>query len=405
MRTQQKTKPEWKEIGLGEILEFIRNGLNISQFEEGNYPITRIETIWHSKIDTKRVKYCNPSDEQINNYSLKEGDILFSHINSPTHIGKTGIYEGIPKIIIHGINLLLLRPKRTLVYPKYLDYFLKTKNIRKFFEIRCKKAVNQASLNQKAITSIKIPLPFLDGKPDLETQKQIVAVLEKAESLKQKQKRVLELYDEYLKSVFWEMFLKDKENWEEKSLGEVAKLSMGGTPSTIVESYWKDGTINWMKSGDIKGDFIFEIPNKITEEGFKNSNATIYPIGTVVIALNGQGKTRGTTSILKVETTSNQSVVGIMVDKEKIISEYLHFNLKLRYNELRNLTGDDARTGLNLTILRNLKVPLPPLPIQQTFANIVEKVEKLKEKQKKSLEDSEELFNALMQRAFRGELS
>ena len=280
--------------------------------------------------------------------------------------------------------------------PKYLFYYLRT--------IR-KKILNesyggaQSHISQGYVKNLDVPLP------DLETQKQIVAVLEKAEALKQKQKRQLELYNEYLKSIFWEMFLKEKGKWEEKSLNEIANLSMGGTPSTNVESYWKNGNINWMKSGDIKGDFILEIPNRITQGGFKNSNTTIYPVGTVVIALNGQGKTRGTTAILKIETTSNQSVVGIMIDKEKIVSEYLHFNLKLRYEELRNLTGDDARTGLNLTILRNLKIPLPPLPLQKKFADIVEKVEKLKEKQKKSLEDSEELFNVLMQKAFRGELS
>ena len=171
--------------------------------------------------------------------------------------------------------------------PKYLFYYLRT--------IR-KKILNesyggaQSHISQGYVKNLDVPLP------DLETQKQIVAVLEKAEALKQKQKRQLELYNEYLKSIFWEMFLKEKGKWEEKSLNEIANLSMGGTPSTNVESYWKNGNINWMKSGDIKGDFILEIPNRITQGGFKNSNTTIYPVGTVVIALNGQGKTRGTTA-------------------------------------------------------------------------------------------------------------
>ena len=210
------------------------------------------------------------------------------------------------------------------------------------------------------------------------------------------------MLDEYLKSVFNEMFLKEK--FEKVTLNEIGKLSMGGTPSTSIKDYWENGNINWMKSGDIKGDFINFVPNKITQKGFDKSNTTLYPKNTVVIALNGQGKTRGTTAILKIETTSNQSVVGIMINNKRILSEYLHYNLKLRYNELRNLTGDDERSGLNLSILRSLKIPIPPLPLQQKFAKIVEQVEEMKENVKKTKQNSEELFNSLMSKAFIGEL-
>jgi restriction endonuclease S subunit len=179
---------------------------------------------------------------------------------------------------------------------------------------------------------------------------------------------------------------------------------MGGTPSTTINEYWENGTIPWMKSGDIKGDFINFVPNKITELGFKKSNTTVYPKGTVVIALNGQGKTRGTTAILNMETTSNQSVVGIIIDNKKILSEYLHYNLKLRYNELRKLTGDDERSGLNLSILRSLRISLPPLSLQQKFAKVVKQIENMKENVKKTKQSSDELFNSLTQKAFRGEL-
>mgnify|MGYP001612073811 CR=1 FL=1 len=86
------------------------------------------------------------------------------------------------------------------------------------------------------------------------------------------------------------------------------------------------------------------------------------------------------------------------------MSEYLHFNLKFRYNELRNLTGDDARTGLNLTILRRITLPLPPLPLQQKFASIVEQIEKMKDKINQTKQNSEELFNSLVSKGFRGEL-
>ena len=259
------------------------------------------------------------------------------------------------------------------------------------------------AITSKQLANIKIPIPFSNGKPDIKEQKIIVKILEKVEKQKERIKNAEDLLYEYLKGIFNEMFLKDNK-FEKVTLNEIGNLSMGGTPSTTINEYWENGTIPWMKSGDIKGDFINFVPNKITELGFKKSNTSLYPKGTVVIALNGQGKTRGTTAILNIETTSNQSVVGIMINNKKILSEYLHYNLKLRYNELRKLTGDDARSGLNLSILRSLRISLPPLPLQQKFAKIVEQVEKMKVNIKKTKQSSEELFNSLTQKAFRGEL-
>jgi type I restriction enzyme S subunit len=99
----------------------------------------------------------------------------------------------------------------------------------------------------------------------------------------------------------------------------------------------------------------------------------MYKTGDVVIALNGQGKTRATTGILKVDTSSNQSVANISPSKE-LTSEYLHFNLKYRYGQLRSLTGDKSRSGLNLKLLRNLDIICPPIDIQKIFSSIVSRI-------------------------------
>jgi len=110
----------------------------------------------------------------------------------------------------------------------------------------------------------------------------------------------------------------------------------------------------------------------------------LYSIGDVVIALNGQGKTRATTGILRVETTSNQSVASISPKPDDLLSEYLHFDLKFRYQELRDMTGDKQRSGLNLTLLRGLNIPLPPIELQQEFSVFVKQVDVMKKKQESS---------------------
>ena len=168
-----KIPKEWEVIKLRDILLLLRNGLTLRQRKEGNdYPVTRIETISEEKIDPSKLGYViGLSEKDIEEYRLIEGDILFSHINSLEHIGKTAIYEGVPGFLLHGMNLLLLRPDKNKVHPKFLLYLLRLFRTRKIFLIMAKKAVNQASINQTELGNLKIFLP------SLEEQQKIASIL------------------------------------------------------------------------------------------------------------------------------------------------------------------------------------------------------------------------------------
>ena len=151
------------ETGLGDVLLASGNGMNTPQDDTGEgVPVTRIETIWNGTIDASRVKWSTPDPEKAERHFLKPGDILFSHINSPDHIAKSAIYEGEPSPLLHGINLLRLQPNRESVDPHWILYLLKSKTVRDLFCVRCKKAVNQASLNQKNLKELNFELPKID---------------------------------------------------------------------------------------------------------------------------------------------------------------------------------------------------------------------------------------------------
>jgi type I restriction enzyme S subunit len=152
----------WPTTTLGDVLIAIRNGANAEQREEpGGWPITRIETISDGTINPERVRWIEPDESLLENFQLEPGDILFSHINSVEHIGKTALYAGTPTPLIHGINLLRLRPRAESVDPVWLLHLLKNDFVRTHFRTRCKKAVNQASLNQPDIKSVQTFLPPL----------------------------------------------------------------------------------------------------------------------------------------------------------------------------------------------------------------------------------------------------
>lgn len=156
-------------------------------------------------------------------------------------------------------------------------------------------------------------------------------------------------------------------------IGEVANLSTGGTPSSKRPEYYEGGTIKWLVSGDIHKGEIYDCNGRITELGLQESNAKILPLNSVLIALNGQGKTRGTVALLKTEATCNQSIVAIdPKDDNQLLSEYLFAVLKSMYSEIRNLTGDSHRSGLNMPLIRQIKIPLPPIEIQKEIAKEIE---------------------------------
>lgn len=131
-----------------------------------------------------------------------------------------------------------------------------------------------------------------------------------------------------------------------------------------------------MSSGEIHNKQIYDTEKKITHKALENSNAEILPINSIMIALNGQGKTRGTVAILKTEVSCNQSLACIIPDNNLVDYEYLYYNLQNRYLEIRNITGQKGREGLNLKIIRNIEVPIP-------YSENVEK--SLKEQKKVSL--------------------
>ena len=158
--------------------------------------------------------------------------------------------------------------------------------------------------------------------------------------------------------------------WEVKKIGEITRTTAGGTPSTLIDSYW-GGEIKWMSSGELHLKRVYDVEGRITEEGLKNSSTSIIPPKCVLIGLAGQGKTRGTVAMNMVELCTNQSIAAIL-PSSAFIPEYLYFNFDSRYDELRSIsTGDGGRGGLNLTLINKMVVPLPPLPEQTAIAEIL----------------------------------
>jgi type I restriction enzyme S subunit len=145
--------------------------------------------------------------------------------------------------------------------------------------------------------------------------------------------------------------------WKLCSLKWIAQRFAGGTPDKSIEEYWEDGTIPWLASGEVNQRLITIPTTLITDSAYKNSSAKWIPTGALVMALAGQGKTRGTVAQLAIGSTCNQSMAAIV--PTGVNARFLYWWLDSNYNNLRGLSGDDVRDGLNLEVLGNVECPLP----------------------------------------------
>lgn len=167
--------------------------------------------------------------------------------------------------------------------------------------------------------------------------------------------------------------------WPTVSLGEICTFKTGGTPTSTVAEYYEGGTVPWLVSGDIHGFEIWDCEKRITPKAVENSNARVLPKDSVLIALNGQGKTRGTVALLRMEgATCNQSLVAITpTAPPRVISEFIFWTMRSMYADIRALTGDTERSGLNIPILKSIQIPLPPLEVQQEIVAEIEGYQKV----------------------------
>ena len=211
---------------------------------------------------------------------------------------------------------------------------------------------------------------FVIPNPPLDIQQNIVEECEAVDKEYQEAEKQVEECKEKISSIM------ENVQGEQKKLGDIYKISSGGTPSRKEPSYWMNGTIPWLTTTEVTNELITTTKEYITEEGLKNSSTKIYPKESLVIAMYGQGATRGRTAKLGIETTTNQACAVLYEKLSDFNTDYIWFYLKSQYERLRSISHGSAQPNLTAGDIFNFSVSLPPLAEQQ---KIVEQIAALEE--------------------------
>ncbi len=180
--------------------------------------------------------------------------------------------------------------------------------------------------------------------------------------------------------------------WKTVRLGDVCEIQSGGTPSRSKIEYWKNGNIPWVKIGDFSGKYLEKTSEFITQQGLDNSSAKLFSKGTILYSIFA---TLGEVSILNIDATTNQAIAGIKLRNESEINiDFFYLYLKSLKDEVNRIGRGVAQNNINLSILKNFIIPLPPLETQKQIAAVLDKCTSLISKYKKILEKYDTLIKS-----------
>ncbi|WP_417883419.1 restriction endonuclease subunit S [Vibrio rumoiensis] len=191
-------------------------------------------------------------------------------------------------------------------------------------------------------------------------------------------------------------------SWGTVNLRWISTIYAGGTPSKTNQSFWENGTVPWINSGAVNQGLVTKPSTLITEQAYQNSSAKWIPKGSLVIALAGQGKTKGMVAQLAIDSTCNQSM-GAIVPECSEHPRYLYWWLTSNYQNIRNMAGGDLRDGLNLEHLGSIQCPQPSIDESVSIANFLDhetaKIDTLIEKQQQLIKLLKEKRQAVISHA------
>lgn len=393
-------KHGWEYKKLGDCFPYIKNGANIKQIKDADgLPITRIETLSGGVFNRDRMGYAGIYNlDKYSDYVLEDGDLLLSHINSKTYIGRTVEYRAENgETIIHGMNLLRLKSNSDVINSSFFAYYTLSNNFKANVAKVRKDAVNQSSIAISDIRKFSIPVP------PIQSQQYVVDELDKINKLIILKKEQLSDYDKLAQSLFYEMFgdpVENEKGWEVKKFSEVASFKNGLNFGKNENGH----SYKILGVGDFKDNYVVNSSSLeyINLNDELSSDYFLKPEDVVFVRSNGSKELVG--RCVSVDCTEPTTYSGFCIrcrlnENSGVLPMYLLYVCKNKgIREYLTQSGRGCNiSNVNQKILNSTDIIIPPLSNQELFIQRIELIEKQKAEIQSTIADLETLLASRMQ--------
>ena len=377
----------WEYKKLGEVASSeLGKTLNKSKDTGKLYPyICAVNVLW-DMIDLTILKHAFFEKEEIDRYSVRKGDLL---VCEGGDTGRSAIWEKEePVLYQNALHRVRFTTEMEARFAMYCLWHLKNNGQ---IDQKYSKGVTIKHLVKSSLLSIELPVP------PLSTQQSIVSELDKINELIRLKKEQLKDYDNLAQSIFYEMFgdpVVNEKGWEVKKLGELGTIVTGSTPSTKIKEYYCSNDYCFIKPSDLPAEgyqIIVESENYISSKGYEVSRKL--PKGSVLVSCIG---IIGKTAILGMDACTNQQINAI-IPNEYVNNKFLAYSILSQRYVLSSVANAPVVPLINKSDFSKVEIPLPPLPLQQLFAQRIELIEKQKAEVQRTIADLETLLASRMQ--------
>jgi type I restriction enzyme, S subunit len=388
---------EWIETSVGDVVARCYSGpsptcdeRNIRSEEE--WGLLKTTAVTWAGWNEFAHKVPPPSYWHNNAIEVHPGDVLITKAG-PRH--RVGVVVDVPstqpRLMVSG-KMIGLTPNSTRVLPRILAGVLATRGPQKYLDQRTTgMAESQVNFTNEALLGTPIRIPAM------REQQRIAEILDGVDDAIRSSGRLIAnlalmkqglLYDLLTRGIDETGKLRDpatypnefvdtphgviSKAWAIDPLGVLGHITSGTTPPRGHPRYWEGGSIPWVKTGEVRFNEIVSTEEQVTQAALKDTGLRLLPIGTILIAMYGEGVTRGRCAVLAVPATTNQACAAIEPDRSRVSSGFLFHCLQSRYENLRDLGQGSNQTNLNSALLRTLPICLPPLREQQVIVDVLD---------------------------------
>jgi type I restriction enzyme S subunit len=295
---------------------------------------------------------------------LREGDVLMTEGGDIDKLGRGALWNGEIADCLHQNHIFAVRCKHGLD-AQYFEIVLRTPYAKTYFITTAKQTTNLASTNRSKIGNFKVPLPPLDEQRVI--VKYIRHIEHEVGAAIRSKRKLIALLREQKAAVLHELLASGEDSWPMWRIGRLAKVGNGSTPSRSKLEFWSPGTYPWLNSSQVNRGTIDSADQFVTKRALRDCHLPRIAPGSVLVAITGQGKTRGMSALLNIEATVNQHLAYITPQNHEVSADWIHLTLSAAYSDLRRISDDSGSTKGALTCgdLKRYRIPVPPTVVQQ----------------------------------------